>query len=229
VSERASYSRVYWSIVDDPKFVTIYDSDTHLAAWLRLLLIADQAHPASAHLPSNVRRSSVKALAECELIDLLPGSRYRVHGLDAERERRRLAATSRPPMPPRRGPNGTQTVPEPGPLPPGTTGLRRDETRRGVDEDETSLATPQPPSGGGRPSRANGTNQRAEYERAQEAREAERLDRRRERNAIEQAYYRGELLEAEMERAITDLGKNDDDLSRFDWRAKAQERAAVSA
>src|SRR5690348_15515478 len=59
MTERAAYSRVYWSIVDDPKFESVYDSDSNLAAWLRLLLIADQAHPASAHLPSNVRRSSV--------------------------------------------------------------------------------------------------------------------------------------------------------------------------
>lgn len=131
MSERASYSRVYWSIVDDPKFVTIYDSDAHLAAWLRLLLIADQAHPASAHLPANVRKSSVKALAECELIDLA-GSRYRIHGLDAERERRRIAATSRPPTGGKRPPDGDQTVPGPDPTGSYTPGLSRgrDETRQ---------------------------------------------------------------------------------------------------
>jgi len=109
MSERAAYSRVYWSIVDDPKFISIYDDDHHLASWLRLLLIADQAHPASAHLPANVRRQSVTALADCGLIDL-SGQRYRVHGLDAERERRRLAATNRPPT--TRDPSGTRPVPE---------------------------------------------------------------------------------------------------------------------
>ena len=131
MSERASYSRVYWSIVDDPKFVTVYDEDRHLAAWLRLLLIADQAHPASAHLPVNVKPSSVTVLAEVGLIDLLPGSRYRVHGLDAERDRRRQAATSR-------GPNGpdtqTRLVTERSPNGPGTQSLRRDETRQAEDE-----------------------------------------------------------------------------------------------
>lgn len=130
MGERAAYSRVYWSIVDDPKFVTIYDSDAHLAAWLRLLLIADQAHPASAHLPSNVRRLSVAALAGVELIDLLPGHRYRVHGLDAERLRRRDAATSRPPT--ERVPNGPPNGPRSD-----TTGVRDTGPKTRRDEGET--------------------------------------------------------------------------------------------
>jgi hypothetical protein len=81
------YSRVYWEIVDDPKFETIYDNDSHLAAWLRMLLMADQAHPASGQIPSNARRASVKALANAGLIDVA-GGRFRVHGLAAERSRR---------------------------------------------------------------------------------------------------------------------------------------------
>jgi hypothetical protein len=88
VSDRAPYSRIYWAIIDDAKFATIYDDDGHLATWLRLLLIADQAWPASAHLPSTARRRSVAELARVGVIDLLPGSRYRIHGLDPERERR---------------------------------------------------------------------------------------------------------------------------------------------
>jgi hypothetical protein len=134
VSERAAYSRVYWSVVDDPKFATIFDSDPCLAAWLRLLLIADQAHPASGHLPSNVRRNAVIELERVGLIDLT-GNRFRIRGLDAERERRRLAATSRPrtvPTPKHiRVPDGTQTVPE--------RGARRDE-------DETRTRREDPPS-----------------------------------------------------------------------------------
>ena len=138
MSERAAYSRLYWSIVDDPKFVRVYDDDHHFAAWTRLLLIADQSHPASAHLPSNVRRASVKLLADVELIDLQPGNRYRIHGLDAEREKRRLAATSRgsggdrPPTV--RGPSGHRPVPGPDPTGIQTRDLRRDETSL----DETS-------------------------------------------------------------------------------------------
>jgi hypothetical protein len=88
VSERpVAYVRVYYSIIDDPKFVDIYDDDHHLAAWLRLLLGADAVWPASAHLPTNVRRASVRALVDVGLVDV-SGHRYRLHGLDAERERR---------------------------------------------------------------------------------------------------------------------------------------------
>jgi len=107
MSERQPYSRVYWSIIDDPKFATIYDNDHHLAAWLRMLLVNDQSHPASGQIPAGVQRASLRALAEAGLVDVT-GRRFRVHGLDAERERRRAAATSR-------GPHGTQTVPGRGP------------------------------------------------------------------------------------------------------------------
>lgn len=136
MSERAAYSRVYWSIVDDPKFVTIYDDDHHLAAWLRVLLIADQSHPASAHLPSNVRRASVKALADAKLIDLQPNHRYRIHGLDAERERRKIAATSRPNgtnPPTGSGPSGPRPVPERSPTGIQTPGLSQAEPREAED------------------------------------------------------------------------------------------------
>lgn len=130
MSERASYSRVYWSIVDDEKFAAIYDNDAHLAAWLRLLLIADQSHPASAHLPSNVRKASVKALADCALIDL-SGSRYRIHGLDAERNRRRDSATR---LRTGRDPEGSQQGPNRDPTGTQSLGTHRAEGRA---EDET--------------------------------------------------------------------------------------------
>lgn len=93
MAERAAYSRVYWSIIDDPKFETIYDHDDRLATWLRLLLIADQAWPAPAHIPRGARVGVVALLSKAGLIDLLHGGdRYRIHGLDAERNRRRADA-----------------------------------------------------------------------------------------------------------------------------------------
>lgn len=98
-NDRDPYSRHYWSIVDDPKFEEVYDDDHHYATWGRLLMIADMAWPASAHLPANARRASVAKLAQVELIDLYPNGRYRIHGLDTEREKRsqqgRNAAASR--------------------------------------------------------------------------------------------------------------------------------------
>jgi hypothetical protein len=93
MSDRAAYSRVYWSIVDDERFAEVYDSDPALACWLRLLLVADMAWPASAPIPSTARKSSVALLVKVGLVELQTGGRYRIHGLDAERNKRRLAAT----------------------------------------------------------------------------------------------------------------------------------------
>jgi hypothetical protein len=135
MSERAAYSRVYWSIIDDAKFANVYDDDRALAAWTRLLLVADMAWPASAHIPVNTRRQSVAILVGAGLIDLQAGSRYRVHGLDAERNRRKESATH---PPTNRGPNGDQSGTGRSPVVPGERGLRRDETSK----DETS-----PPAG----------------------------------------------------------------------------------
>lgn len=92
MSERQPYSRVYWSVRTDPKFDGIYADDRHLAAWLRLLIAADATWPAPADVPASARRSSVNALVEAKLIDLLPSGMFKVRGLDAERGRRRDAA-----------------------------------------------------------------------------------------------------------------------------------------
>lgn len=92
MSQGAGYVRVYFSIVDDERFVGIYDDDHHLAAWLRLLLVADAAWPSSASLPRSARPASVRALAASGLIELVGTDRYRVHGLDRERGRRSEAA-----------------------------------------------------------------------------------------------------------------------------------------
>jgi hypothetical protein len=87
-----SYTRVYHSIVDDPKFATVYDDDRRLATWLRLLIVAEQAYPASANIPTGTNRAAVAALVAAGLIDLGTGPRYRIHGLAVERGRRSEAA-----------------------------------------------------------------------------------------------------------------------------------------
>lgn len=93
------YARLYLDLVDDEKFATVYDDDHHFAAWARLLMIAEGAWPASAHLPSSCRRASLSELVRVGLIDTRPGGRYRIHGLDAERElrsdRARTASSAR--------------------------------------------------------------------------------------------------------------------------------------
>jgi hypothetical protein len=82
------YVRVYYSILSDERFEKIYPNNDALATWLRLLLIADGAYPAPAHLPGTVKKSALNLLIEVGLVDLLPGGLYRIHGLQAERERR---------------------------------------------------------------------------------------------------------------------------------------------
>jgi hypothetical protein len=82
---------VYWTVMDDPKFDDIRDDMRHLGTWTLLLIVADMAWPAPAFLPP-VPKPSVVALESAGIIDLLPGHRYRIHGLDAERGRRSDAA-----------------------------------------------------------------------------------------------------------------------------------------
>ena len=123
MAERSPYSRVYWTIADDERFSTVYDHDAYLAAWLRLLLIADQAWPASGHLPASVAPRAVKALADCGLLILQSGHRFRIHGMDAERNARSNAARN---AAAERWNSARISTPMP----------RRDETR----QDETSRA-----------------------------------------------------------------------------------------
>jgi hypothetical protein len=92
MSDRQPYSRIYHSIVDDPKFATVYDDDRRLATWLRLLIVAEGAHPSSAYIPEGTNRGALAALVECGLVDIGTGRRFRIRGLDAERTRRSQAA-----------------------------------------------------------------------------------------------------------------------------------------
>jgi hypothetical protein len=94
MSERAPYSRVYWTVRNDLRLTGIYSDDHHWATWNRLLLAADMAWPAPADLPANARRASLRALEAAGVIELLPGGLFCFHGLDTERGRRSSAATA---------------------------------------------------------------------------------------------------------------------------------------
>ena len=85
--------RIYYSIIDDAKFDDIRGDDHHFSTWVRLLMAADSVWPASADLPATARKSSIAALEVAGIIDLMKGSRFRIHGLDAERERRSAQPT----------------------------------------------------------------------------------------------------------------------------------------
>lgn len=87
---KSHYARVYFSIWDDPRFSTIIENDGHLATWLRLLLRAEAAWPECVAIPRAISQPSLDALVEAGLVELHPFDTYRIHGLDAERERRSL-------------------------------------------------------------------------------------------------------------------------------------------
>lgn len=105
MSDRAPYSRVYWSVMDDPKFDGIRSDVRLFGSWSLLLVVADMAYPAPAFVPRTIPKAALAKLSSAGLIDLLEGHLYRIRGLTAERERRKVAATTR-------GPNGTRTVPK---------------------------------------------------------------------------------------------------------------------
>jgi hypothetical protein len=93
VSERAPYSRVYWTIRNDDRLKAVYPDDRLLATWLRLLIAADMAWPAPADLPRAANAKAVAALEAAGVITTV-GHLFTFHGLDAERGRRTDAAAS---------------------------------------------------------------------------------------------------------------------------------------
>jgi len=147
MSERAPYSRVYWTIVDDPKFAAIYDDDATLALWLRLLLQADATWPAAAPLPRSARSRPLGKLVDAGLVDRVGTDRYRIHGLEAERGRRQSAASASASQrwtrsQSERNANASRTHPKSD----ASRGRDEDETRRGdardpFDDPEADVVT----------------------------------------------------------------------------------------
>lgn len=80
------YSRSYWRFADE--FAEIYADDAAYALWSRLRDEADKAWPSSAPLPYGVKKRALAMLVAADLVYLQPGNRYRIRGLDKERERR---------------------------------------------------------------------------------------------------------------------------------------------
>jgi hypothetical protein len=92
-SVKRHYSRVYWEAVDDPKFADVWGDDHALAAWLRLLVAADMAWPARANVYHGIHRGALTTLCQSGLVDMQATGRFRIHGLDKEREARSSAAS----------------------------------------------------------------------------------------------------------------------------------------
>lgn len=83
------YSRLYYKFPGE--FPDVYADDAALAAWVRLLVLADASWPMRPPVPRSVRPSPLRKLVACGLVQL-EGDSYRVLGLDKERSRRSAAA-----------------------------------------------------------------------------------------------------------------------------------------
>ena len=164
------YSRIYWTIVDDPKFAEVFDDDRRWAAYTRLLMAAEQAYPSAAALPRWLADDVMEYLVKVRIIELVRGSAYRIVGLKAEREGRlnghavggivrsqgaerdefgRFKPTpsldpatepATPPASPAKPSKQASEKPAPPPSGEPATQLRRDEDRR--DSDETRILLP---------------------------------------------------------------------------------------
>lgn len=84
----AEYSRIYWTVVDDPKFAEVFDDDRRWAAYTRLLMAAEATYPSAAPLPRWLADDVLAYLIEVRIIEVVRGSSYRIVALKAEREGR---------------------------------------------------------------------------------------------------------------------------------------------
>jgi hypothetical protein len=193
------YCRVYWEAIDDPKFRDVWDDDGRLAWWLRLLVAADMAWPASANIPRRVKQPVLDSLVAAGLVDLENGDRYRIHGLDAERGgRARMAADAAaarwssvvPPDDPRHPSGDADRTPSAsgrhsGPDPAGDAQAKPSRAKPSRDE-----SSPTPRGGVRMNPRAMGTNPRAVAARERERQRVAAMER-------QQRYLRGEMSERE--------------------------------
>lgn len=88
MSDRRPYSRVYWEVMDDEKFDGVREDVRLFGSWSLLLVVADMAWPSPAFVPPTVPKAALAVLSERGLVDLMPGHRFKLRGLAAERTRR---------------------------------------------------------------------------------------------------------------------------------------------
>jgi hypothetical protein len=93
MNDERKYVRLYYSVIDDPKFEAVYGDDAAWAAYTRLLMLADSMWPASPPIPKSCKPTAFRKLVDETIVDVLPGGKYRIHGLDAERVLRSKGAS----------------------------------------------------------------------------------------------------------------------------------------
>lgn len=83
------YAKVYDQLEDE--FPAVYDDDAALAAYTRLLKIANDAWPQCGRLPRSLKPGALRKLKAATLVEIVAGDRFRIRGLAGERERRSAA------------------------------------------------------------------------------------------------------------------------------------------
>lgn len=88
-SDSQVYSRIYHRLMNE--YPTLWRSDTQLALFIRLLVLADKFWPDRPPIP-RANAAALRALQDAGLLIVDEADCYRVRGLDAERSRRSTAA-----------------------------------------------------------------------------------------------------------------------------------------
>lgn len=73
-------------------YPAVWDDDTLLANWLRLLVVGDKLWPAPGEVPASVRPRVLMALESTGILEALPKHRFALRGLNSERARRAASA-----------------------------------------------------------------------------------------------------------------------------------------
>ena len=103
----SDYSRLYHSILDDPKFATVYSDDRAWALYTRLLMAADAAWPTRVALPRSAGKYAIRILVESGVITI-SGDLVTIPALSKERAHRYGKGKGRP-----RYPSDKPPAPEP--------------------------------------------------------------------------------------------------------------------
>lgn len=80
------YSRFYWRFRDE--YADIYADKEAFGWWMTLLANAEGTHPSAPEMPRSIKPKALSRLVSADLIELLPGDRYRMKGVAKEMERR---------------------------------------------------------------------------------------------------------------------------------------------
>lgn len=83
----SEYSRLYHSVLSDPKFATVYPDDRAWALYTRLLMSSDAAWPTPVAMPRSAARAAIRILVEAGVIEVV-NDLVRIPALVKERAHR---------------------------------------------------------------------------------------------------------------------------------------------